>query len=463
MENKTPEKLTNRQMLGYSFGAIPMALLSFVFMLYYIEYFYDDLQLLPVYFIIGMAIFLIINAINDPLLGQLSDRTDREKWGGRRIPYIKWGAPIWGLTLIFTFFPFFGPENQFWLFIHFVVSICAYDTMLTLVVLCWMALMPEMTTNIDERNKINFFVSILAVIGVLPFFLMLPSFKAAGFPAFQIFNAIIAAISIICYWIVVRTSEEKPEFQKDEVFPLGKSIKETLNLKSFLVFIGYNFCMVFNSSIGLSYLFTYIFILGVDPALAIGLFFTVFIFIGYGSQFFCMKLRPKWGMKKIILRFGTLKVIGAFVSFVLILNPITESLIWFGFIWTTFFGGYGVFTIPIMSLSMDEDEVDHGTRREGMFLGMNAFFTKPAQSIGPIIATIILTSFGYIQDAPIQTSEALLGIKILFLLVPTIFTSISLIIMYFYPLYGKRLEDIRSKIEEIHQQKKERLVSTEND
>lgn len=186
-------------MLGYSFGGIPMALLGFVFTLYYVEFFFDDLQLLPIYFIVGQIIYAIVNAINDPLLGQLSDRTDRKKWGGRRLPYIKWGAPIWGLTLIFTFFPFVGPENQILLFIHFVVSICAYDTMLTLVVLCWMALMPEMTTDIDERNKINFFVLIWAVIGVLPFFFILPSFKAAGFPWFQILNTIIAIVSIICY------------------------------------------------------------------------------------------------------------------------------------------------------------------------------------------------------------------------------------------------------------------------
>ncbi|MCK4282322.1 MAG: MFS transporter [Candidatus Lokiarchaeota archaeon] len=459
MENNKSEKLTNKQMLGYSFGGIPMALLGFVFTLYYVEFFFDDLQLLPIYFIVGQIIYAIVNAINDPLLGQLSDRTDRKKWGGRRLPYIKWGAPIWGLTLIFTFFPFVGPENQILLFIHFVVSICAYDTMLTLVVLCWMALMPEMTTDIDERNKINFFVLIWAVIGVLPFFFILPIFKVAGFPWFQILNTIIAIVSIICYWIVVKTSEEKPEFQKDEVFPLWKSIKKTLKLKSFLVFIGYNFCSVFNSSIGFSYLFTYIFILGIDPGLAIALFFCVFLFIGYGSNYLCMKLRSKWSMKKIILRFGILKVIGAFITFILILNPITESLIWFGFIWTTFFGGYSVFTVPIMSLSMDEDEVNQGTRREGMFLGMNAFFTKPAQSLGPIIATIILTTYGYAQGEIIQTPEALFGIKILFLLVPAVASLISLIVIYFYPLYGDRLKDLQVRLEEIHQQKRKRLTS----
>jgi len=241
-------------------------------------------------------------------------------------------------------------------------------------------------------------------------------------------NVFIAVISVICYLIVSFTNKEKPEFQKDEVFPLVKSIKETVKLKSFLAFIGYNFCGVFTGALGLNYLFVYVFILGGDTTSATLLFLFIYITVGYSSNFICMKLRSKWGMKKIILRFGFLKVIGSFIIFLLILDPNYHPLVvWSGVIWGTFWGGYGIFTFPVMALSMDEDEVIHGTRREGMFLGINALFTKPADSLAPITATFILTSFGYIQGASnkdllgsilsiIQPNTALLGIKILLLL-----------------------------------------------
>ncbi|MFX0132376.1 MAG: MFS transporter [Candidatus Hodarchaeota archaeon] len=470
METKISEKVPLKQKLGYSFGAIPGGLLAFVFAIYYVEFFYNDLKLLPFYFIVGQIIYAIINALNDPLLGQLSDRTDRKKWGGRRIPYIKYGAPIWVLTYIMTWFPWsygfpWTAEYQFIIFLQFVVSICAYDTMLTLVILCWMALVPEMTSDIDERNKINFLTLLVGAFGLLPFIIIIPGAKAAGLGPFQFVNIIVGIISLICYLIVAATNKEVTIFQKDEVFPLVKSVKETVKLKSFLWFIGYNFCGVLKGSIGLSYIFVYVYILGGDPSTAIILFLLIYLPVAYGSNIFCMSLRSKWSMRKIILIFGLLQVIGNFVIFLLIINPQTESLVWFGLVWTTFFGGYGIFTVPIMSLSMDEDEVNQGTRREGMFLGMNALFTKPANSLGPIIATFVLETSLYqkgfllMSSSPFQLPGALFGIKILFLIIPAIISLISFIFMYFYPLHGERLKELQTKLEDIHKIKREKLLS----
>jgi GPH family glycoside/pentoside/hexuronide:cation symporter len=167
-----------------------------------------------------------------------------------------------------------------------------------------------------------------------------------------------------------------------------------------------------------------------------------------------MKLRPKWGMRKVILSFGILRVIGTIILFLIAVAPGLELLLWIGFAWTTFFAGYGVFTTgALMPLSMDEDEVKHGTRREGMFLGINALFTKPANSIGPVIATLLFVAFGFVQGAETQTNEALLGVKILFLLIPAIFTAISLIFIYFYPLHGEKLDEMRKKLEILHKEK----------
>lgn len=370
---------------------------------------------------------------------------------------------FWALTFIMIWIPW-SFDNQIIIFIHFVISLCLFDTMLTLVILCWMALMPEITSDIDIRNKINFFMLLFGFFGLLPFIILMPGIKEAGLQPFQIANIIIAIISIICYWIVALTNKEKPEFKKDEVFPLWKSIKKTLKLKSFLLYIGYNFCCTFKNSIGLSYLFVYVLILGGKVTEAMGLFLIIYMPLGYFSNIICMKLRPKWGTRNIILRFGLLQVILSIVLFFIILNPQTESLIWFGLIGTTFFGGYGVFTIPMMALSMDEDEVKHGTRREGIFLGLNALFTKPADSLGPITATIILETYGYLKgffllkDSPFQFPGALFGIKFLFLIVPAILSLISFLFMYFYPLHGERLIELESKLEKLHQEKREKLA-----
>jgi GPH family glycoside/pentoside/hexuronide:cation symporter len=170
-----------------------------------------------------------------------------------------------------------------------------------------------------------------------------------------------------------------------------------------------------------------------------------------------MKLRPKWGMHNIILRFGVLKVLLSFGLFFLVAFIDSPILVVIALAVRTFFNGYTIFNTPILYLSIDEDELKNGSRREGMFLGINALINKPAQSIGPIIATIILGMFGYIQNSDIQPDSALLGIKILMFLVPAIVSAIGLIFMYFYPLHGEKLNNMREKLEILHAQKRERL------
>lgn len=456
MSANTGEKLSSKNLWGYALGAIPTGLMSFVFTFKYIEFFFDTLKIEPILFIWGQVIYLVINAINDPLLGQLSDNTNRERWGSRRLIYIKYGGPIWALSFILIWFPW-SFDNQIIIFIHYTLSICLFDTLFTLIVLVWMALLPEMTSDTDERNKANFLSLILGTLGVAPFFILLGEIDLLS-NEFRVIIIIMAIISTGSLFFVSIFCKEKEKLEVTERFPLWTSIKETIKLRSFQVFVAYNFCNVFLINLGLSYLFIYTLVLGegIGTGMAIVFFIIIYLIIGYGSQFFCTKLRPKWGMRKVILRFGTLRVLGTSILFALSIIPSLEWMIWIGFIWSTFFGGYSVYTTGgLMYISVDEDEINHGYRREGMFLGMNALFTKPAASIAPIMATLVLVSFGYVQGSDIQTPLALLGIKILFLLIPTIVTAIGLMVFYFYPYHGKSLEGLRERLKEV--QEKTRL------
>jgi len=56
------------------------------------------------------TIYGLWNAINDPLMGQLSDRT-RSKFG-RRVPYVAFGAIPLGLSFFFLWTP---PGKSAWL------------------------------------------------------------------------------------------------------------------------------------------------------------------------------------------------------------------------------------------------------------------------------------------------------------------------------------------------------------
>ncbi|MHA2384316.1 MAG: MFS transporter [Candidatus Thorarchaeota archaeon] len=455
------EKLSRRNLWGWALGSIPTGLLAFVFGLKYVEFFFDDLGLLPSFFIAGQVIYMTINALNDPISGQISDRTDRARWGSRRKVYIKYGGPIWALTFILVWFPW-SLTNQITIFIHYVVSICLFDTLLTLVLLVWLALLPEMTMDIDERNKAQFYSGILGTIVVLPIFIMIATI-APNSDEFRFLMLIFAAISTVFLLLTARFCDERPEFQDDKAYTLIESIKATFKSKTFLVYVGFYFAQNFLGSLGLSYFFVYLLLLeritpGIDILL---LFFVIYFIVGYAGNIASLRLRPKWGMRKIILRFGAVRIISSIALFLIILVPSLESLIWYGLVITTFAGGYGIFHIPMQYLAIDEDEVLNGSRREGMFIGVMALLTKPATSLGPIIATMVLVTFGYVQGGAlaVQPESAFLGIKMMWLLIPAIVAGLSLIFIYYYPLHGEKLTEMQEKLKKLHQQKREKLLS----
>ena len=92
-----------------------------------------------------------------------------------------------------------------------------------------------------------------------------------------------------------------------------------------------------------------------------------------------------------------------------------------------------------------------------MFQGLQALFGKPAVSIGPIIATIILVSYGYVQGSETQSASALFGITLLFLVYPVIAIALSLIFIYYHPLHGEKLKEMTNRLEEIHRIKIEKI------
>jgi len=98
----------------------------------------------------------------------------------------------------------------------------------------------------------------------------------------------------------------------------------------------------------------------------------------------------------------------------------------------------------------------YDTRREGMFLGTNAIFNKIAESAGPILASTVLISFGFIQNTSagyIQSTSAIIGIKFLLFIVPSIMDVLGMIALRFFPIKGTPLKEMRTYIEKIHAEK----------
>ena len=462
--NKDSNRFYRNQKFYYVIIKIPFTLMPGIFNLVYVYFFWDYLGMEQLTFVIGMVIYGIFNALNDPLLGQWSDRVDVNKWGSRRLIFIKYGGIVWAILFFLIWVPW-SYDNQIIIFIHFIIMMVLYDTMLTMVILVWDALLPEIAETIEDRNKIFFLGGFVGTIGGIPILFSL-TIMNEGLIAFQLFSATIAIISAIILVMAAIKLRERPELHQEMNVPgWFKSLKQCVRSKSFVFFTIYRFFRVINETITFSFIFAFalLFIKGFETILL--------IIIGLGGiigQWIYIRLSEKKEMQSLIMRGRMIEISVAVVAFLISLLNGTE-FIWFTLlIFKIILGGYSVFVNPYLLLVCDEDEMKYNSRREGMYLGTNAIFNKIAESTGPILAVTILILFGFIQNAPegyIQSESAIIGIKFLLFIVPSIIDFLGMIALRFYPIKGDYLKELKSYIVKTHREKLieyEKLKSKKN-
>ena len=445
-------KLYRKQKTNYLAIKAPLVLIPGVFNTIYVYFFFDILGMDYLFFIIGMVIYGIFNALNDPLLGQWSDRTDVNKWGSRRLIFIKYGGPIWAFFFFIIWMPW-SYNNQIIIFLHFVIMMVLYDNMLTLVILVWDALLPEIAESIEDRNKIFFLANIVGIIGGIPVLFALSIIKA-GLVIFQIFTGSLAILSAIVFFIAASKLRERPELTQEKNVPgFVESIKQCIQSKSFVSFSFYRFFNELNNFMLMPFMFAYVLLFteGFETILLI-----LFGLGGIIGQGIFVRLSEKKEIQSLIMHGRTISIFITVVAFLISLVNGTD-LIWFGLLMIkVILGGYTVFVNPYLLLVCDEDEMKHDTRREGMFLGTNAIFNKIAETLGPIIAVTVLVLFNFRQNAPegyVQSETAIIGIKFLLFIVPSIMDVLGMIALRFYPIKGEYLKELKSYIEKAHQEK----------
>jgi GPH family glycoside/pentoside/hexuronide:cation symporter len=125
---------------------------------------------------------------------------------------------------------------------------------------------------------------------------------------------------------------------------------------------------------------------------------------------------------------------------------------------TSFFIGIGLagfilIVDLIIADVIDEDETKTGTRREGMYFGANAFITRFAIALEAISMGVIFMSTGYNPYVFTQTREFLAGLRWLVAGFPIMALILAFVIIWFYPLSGKKLAEMDAQMEKIHEKK----------
>ena len=188
---------------GISFGAIMLAssAMNNLFVTYYLDLFMNVVHISPFWFYTGQFVFMVWNAVNDPLFGWLSDTMKSTLLPrnalGRRLAIVKYVGILWALAFLLVWFPpQWGMGARPWVTgIHFAFVLCFYDGMLTMVEVNHSAILAEITTSNAERATFNAFSAVFAGIGSLTSFYGHAFWDKSDLFAFRLLCLFVAAAS----------------------------------------------------------------------------------------------------------------------------------------------------------------------------------------------------------------------------------------------------------------------------
>jgi Na+/melibiose symporter-like transporter len=109
-----------------------------------------------------------------------------------------------------------------------------------------------------------------------------------------------------------------------------------------------------------------------------------------------------------------------------------------------------VIAIAIVPDIIDDDEVRTHTRKDGAYFGMYSVLRKLSRSIAIGLSGVGLASFGYVSGVAQQSPEALLGIKVMFCVVPAAASGITAVMLLFFPITRARHEVTLAALRQRH-------------
>jgi Na+/melibiose symporter-like transporter len=164
----------------------------------------------------GLASFaaligIIWDAINDPIIGAISDRV-RTRWGRRRPFLLLFAIPFGGAFMLLWWAPPW--ETQIALMIHITLAYMISDTLQTLVVVPFLSLTPEMTEDYDERTSLSTFRMFFNLIASLATAVAAPEIVAAAptpQQGYLIMASIFGVLGILPFLAIFLVTRERKE------------------------------------------------------------------------------------------------------------------------------------------------------------------------------------------------------------------------------------------------------------
>ena len=463
------------QMILYASGSLAVAL-SYQAFATYIQFLYIDILALPARWVgLSWSVYGLWNAINDPLAGHWSDRTET-RWG-RRIPWI--AASF--LPLAISFYFLWTPpasvldSSERNLLLYFLAVVFSFDLLWTIVVMNWTSLFPEMIPDEKQRATVSAWREAFSLVGVMVGVALPPALAGENWSGRGTVALLLAVITALFFALSLAGSRERPAFRRDEALPFRKALRATLANRDFLHFLGANLAIQFVlMMLTATAPFYTKYVLRIQETLAIeslgvvldagtqtSLFLAAAFAVALPAMALWTAVAHRWGVWRA-LRTACLLATGSLILFFLPTDFYSGVLV------TAVFGvslaGLMMLINPLVADLVDADELETGARREGMYFGMNGFVIRFAFTFQGLITGTILTASGYVAPSaevlyPVQPAAALWGMRWMIGGIPAAAALLAFFLLGGYSLRGERLVQVQKAVTELHE-RKEAIIST---
>lgn len=456
----TGEKISFKEKVSYGFGDFASSMFWKLFSMFLL-FFYTDVFGISAAAVGTMFLLTRVwDAANDPIMGIVSDRTDT-RWGKFR-PYLLFVAVPFALIGILTFTtPGFDTTGKLiYAYITYTLMMMVY----TAVNVPYASLMGVMTSNPNERTSLASYRFIGAFSGglfVTATATALVEYFSEGrstASGYQLTITVYAVLAAIFFVLTFLGTKERLKPSISNKSNLKEDLKDIARNGPWFIMLGAGISiLIFNSlrdgSIlyyfkyyvqdqsfnfwGESYKFSH-------AALA-SAYMSTWLATNIVGVLLAKPVSAKIGKKKTFMGAAIISVVLSVIIF--FLTPDQIGMIFF----TNILIGISAGIVLPLVWSMYADIADYsewrtGRRATGLIFSSSSMSQKFGWTLGGAISGWLLAAFGFEPNVA-QSSQALLGIRLMISLIAGVGALASFAFMYFYPLDEDYMKKISNELE----------------
>lgn len=449
------QRLSVVEKVGFSLGDAASNIFFQTFILF-IPIFYTDVFGLSAKAVALMFLITKIwDAINDPMMGLIADRTET-RWGKFR-PYLLWFAIPFGVLGVLTFTtPNFSAGGRLiYAYVTYTLLMMAY----TVVNVPYSALMGVMTPNSHERTVLSsyrFFAAFLATMLVQYSALRMVGWFGQGDPAvgWRWAMTVLSSLAVVLLFITFATTKERVNPPKGQKTPLKQDLADLFtNVPWVLVGSATVFQLIYICMRGGAIAYYFKYFVKEQEVLSFGMLSyeklaSTFLVAGTAATILGVFLTTRISriLGKSLAYALFLGVAGLSSGAIYFLRPQDVVLMFVLQIVTSFsVGPVSVLQWSIYTDAADYGEWKNGRRATALIMAASLFALKLGVAIGGSALVWILGKYGFEANQE-QTATGLHGIRMVMSVYPAIFALLGMVFMFFYPLNKSRMAQVESEL-----------------